>query len=109
MVLKEIIDVPYAGYYCCQKTVVVAKKDYYWPRMKKEIPYYISICLEFSKVKFEHRHVASLLQPLHILEWELDVVSMDLIMKLPKTRPQLLEFEFHLDHQADSSNNVCSK
>ena len=54
--------------------------------MKKEIPDYIVIWVECQKVKFEHRHPTGLLQPLHMLEWKWDVVSMDFITKLPKTR-----------------------
>ena len=71
-------DVPYAGHYCYQKIVVTVKKDYYWPRMKKEIADYIDRHLECQKVKFEHRHPIGLLQPLHIPEWKWDVVSMEI-------------------------------
>ena len=41
MVLKEMQDLQYAGHYGYQKIVAVVKKDYYWPRMKKEITNYI--------------------------------------------------------------------
>ena len=44
--------------------------------------------MECQKVKVEHRHLAGLLQPLTILEWKWDVVTMDFITKLPKTRLQ---------------------
>ena len=45
-------DVLYVGHYGYKKTVATTKKDYYWPKMKREIAYYISRCLECSKVKF---------------------------------------------------------
>ena len=53
----------YAVRYGYQKTIVVAKKDYYHLGMKNEIVHYIARCLECQKVKFEHRHPTSLLQP----------------------------------------------
>ena len=87
-ILKEMHDVLYAVHYGYKKTIEAYKNDYYWPRMKKEIAYYIARCLECQKVKFEHRHPTGLLQPLHIPKWKWDVVSMDFITKLPKTRSQ---------------------
>ena len=41
--------------------------------------------MECQKVKVEHRHLTGLMQPLPIPEWKWDVVTMDLITKLPKT------------------------
>jgi len=40
--------------------------------------------MECQKVKTEHRHPAGLLQPLPILEWKWEVVTMDFITRLPK-------------------------
>jgi hypothetical protein len=54
--------------------------------MKKEIAYYIAKCLEFQRVKAEHRHPAGLLQPLPIPEWKWEVMKMDFIIGLPRTR-----------------------
>ena len=45
---------------------------------------YIAKCLECQKVKIEHRHPTCLLQPIPILEWKWEVVSIDFITKLPK-------------------------
>jgi hypothetical protein len=44
--------------------------------------------LECQKVKAKHRHLAGLLQPLPIPEWKWEVVKMDFITKLPRTRKQ---------------------
>ena len=41
-------------------------------------------CQECQLVKAEHQHPSGLLQPLPILEWEWEVISMDLINGLPK-------------------------
>jgi hypothetical protein len=56
--------------------------------MKKEVADFIARCLECQKVKAEHRHPNGLLQPLPIPEWKWDVVTMDFIIKLPKTNKQ---------------------
>ena len=54
--------------------------------MKNVVAEYIVRCMELHKLKVEHQHLASLLQPLPILEWKWDVVMMDFITKLPNTR-----------------------
>jgi hypothetical protein len=88
MILKEMHNVPYVGHPGYQKTIAVVKRQYYWPGMKKEVVEYIAKCLECQKVKDEHRHPSGLLQPLPIPEWKWEVVTMDFITKLPRTRKQ---------------------
>ena len=46
---------------------------------------YISRCLTYQKVKSEHRRPSGLLQPLEILVWKWDDISMDFIVGLPRT------------------------
>ena len=63
----------------------MVKNQYLWPGMKREIAEYIARCMECQKVKIEHRHPTWLLQPLPILEWKWEVVTMDFITGLPRT------------------------
>ena len=42
MVLDEIHQTPYSSHPGYEKTIAIAKKQYFWPRMKKEIVEYIS-------------------------------------------------------------------
>jgi hypothetical protein len=79
-------NVPYAGHTRYQKTISAVKSQYYRPDMKREIFCFISKCLECQKVKDEHRHPVGLLQPLPIPKWKWEVVTMDFIPGLPKTR-----------------------
>jgi hypothetical protein len=87
-ILKEMHNVTYARHPGYQKTVTAVKSHYFWPGLKKEIAEYITRCMECQKVKAEHRHPARLLQHLPILEWKWDVVTMDFITGLPRTRKQ---------------------
>jgi hypothetical protein len=69
LILREMHNVPYARHPGYQKTIAAIKGQYYWPGMKKEVADFIAKCLECQKVKAEHRHPTSLLQPLPIPEW----------------------------------------
>jgi hypothetical protein len=79
-------NAPYAGHPGYHKTVTAIKSQYFWPGMKREIAGYIARCMECQKVITEHRHPTGLLQPLLIPEWKWEVVTMDFITGLPRTR-----------------------
>jgi hypothetical protein len=85
LILREMHNVPYAGHPGYRKTISIVKSQYYWSGMKKEVAKFISKCLECQKIKVEHRHPAGLLHPLPIPEWNWEVVTMDFIIKLPRT------------------------
>jgi hypothetical protein len=85
MIFHEMHNVPYAGHPGYQKTMAMIKRHYFWPGMKKEIVEYIARCMECQKVKAENRHPTGFLQPLTILEWKWEVVTMGFIMGLPRT------------------------
>lgn len=53
--------------------------------MKKDVADFINACLTCQKSKVEHQKSLGLIQPLSILEWKWDSISMDLMMSLPKT------------------------
>ncbi|GKC15195.1 putative reverse transcriptase domain-containing protein [Tanacetum coccineum] len=59
---------------------------YWWPGMKKDIATYVSKCLSCSKVKAEHQKPLRLLQQPEIPEWKWENITMDFIVKLPRTR-----------------------
>jgi hypothetical protein len=88
LILREMHNVPYGGHPGYQKTIAAIKSQYYWSGMKKEGAYFIVKYLECQKVKVEHRYPAGFLQPLPILEWKWEVVTMDFITKLPRTNKQ---------------------
>ncbi|XP_076942318.1 uncharacterized protein LOC143612150 [Bidens hawaiensis] len=57
-------------------------------RQLKDIAIYVAKCLTFSKVKAEHQKPLGLLQQPKIPIWKWDMITMDFIMKLPKTAQQ---------------------
>jgi hypothetical protein len=56
--------------------------------MKTEVVEYLARCLECQQVKVEHHHPTGLLQPIPIPEWKWEVINMDFITGLPKTKKQ---------------------
>ena len=83
--MDEIHQTPYSGNPAYQKTIATARKQYFWPGMKKDMAEYISRCMKCQQVKVEHQHPVGLLQPLPIPEWKWEVISMDFITGLPMT------------------------
>jgi len=62
------------------------RKDFWWNGMKKDVAEYVSKCLTCRKSKVEHQCTLGTLQPLEILEWKWDNISMDFVSGLPKTQ-----------------------
>ncbi|GKD82345.1 putative reverse transcriptase domain-containing protein [Tanacetum coccineum] len=61
------------------------KKLYWWPNMKANIATYVSKCLTCAKVKAEHQRPLGLLVQPDIPQWKWDNITMDFVMKLPKS------------------------
>ncbi|GKF35353.1 reverse transcriptase domain-containing protein, partial [Tanacetum coccineum] len=61
------------------------KKLYWWPNMKDNIAIYVSKCLTCAKVKAEHQRPSGLLGQPKIPKWKWDNITMDFVMKLPKS------------------------
>nr|GEV89592.1 reverse transcriptase domain-containing protein [Tanacetum cinerariifolium] len=61
------------------------KKLYWWPNMKANIATYVSKCLTCTRVKVEHQRPSGLLVQPAIPEWKWDNITMDFIIKLPKS------------------------
>jgi hypothetical protein len=68
-----------------QKIITMLRKEFYWPNMKGETPKYLSKCIEYQQIKFEHQNPTRLLQSLPIPEWKWEIISMDFIIGLYKS------------------------
>ncbi|KAM0017120.1 putative nucleotidyltransferase, Ribonuclease H [Helianthus debilis subsp. tardiflorus] len=62
------------------------RKNFWWIGMKKDIAAYVSKCLTCSQVKAEHQKPSGLLQQLEMPVWKRELITMDFVTKLPKTR-----------------------
>jgi hypothetical protein len=61
------------------------KQHYWWTKMKIEIARYVAKCDTCRRVKAIHMKTAGPLQPLPILTWKWEDISMDFIVGLPRT------------------------
>ncbi|GKB00948.1 putative reverse transcriptase domain-containing protein [Tanacetum coccineum] len=61
------------------------KNLYWWPNMKADIATYVSKCLTCAKVKAEHKRPLGLLVQPDIPQWKWENITMDFVMKLPKS------------------------
>ncbi|GKA12364.1 reverse transcriptase domain-containing protein [Tanacetum coccineum] len=75
----------YSIYLGSDKMYQDMKKLYWWPNMKDDIATYVSKCLTCAKVKAEHQRSSGLLVQPEIPQWKWDNITMDFVMKLPKS------------------------
>jgi len=54
--------------------------------MKQEVADYVARYLTCQQVKMEHQRPVGLLEPLEVLKWKWDSVSMDFVVGLPLTQ-----------------------
>ena len=62
------------------------KKLYWWRGMKRDVSIFVSRCVTCQQVKADHQKTPGLLQPLEILDWKWEQVSLDFIDGLPRSR-----------------------
>ena len=79
---------PYSVHLGYQKMISTINRHLFWPKLKADLAMFIVKFQEFQLVKAEHQHPMGLLQPLPILEWKWEVISMDFITSLPESKKQ---------------------
>ena len=88
LILRYFHVNPYSVHPRYQKILTIVKTLYYWPNLRKEVEEFTARCLDSQKVKEECKHPIGLLQPIMILEWKWEVISMDFITGLLRTSKQ---------------------
>ena len=81
-VLQESHEPPYMGHRGAQATILAMEIYFYWPQMSYDIQEYISQCMVFQKMKYDHTKPYGLLQPLPIPKTPWEPVAMDFIFGL---------------------------
>ena len=61
------------------------KTSYWWSGMKRDVSEFVTKCMVCQKVKVEHQVPLGLLQPIRILEWKWDRITMNFVVGLPLT------------------------
>ncbi|MCO5569163.1 hypothetical protein L7F22_022883 [Adiantum nelumboides] len=84
-ILTEAHDYPLAAHPGYHKMFSNLKRDFFWPRMKKDTLDYVRRCLICQKTKAEQVKIRGKLQPLDIPQMKWECISMDFVTGLPKT------------------------
>ncbi|MCO5601915.1 hypothetical protein L7F22_056041 [Adiantum nelumboides] len=84
-ILIEAHDNPLAAHPGYHKMFSNLKRDFFWPRMKKDTLDYVRRCLICQKTKAERVKIPGKLQPLDIPQMKWECISMDFVTGLPKT------------------------
>nr|GEU59641.1 reverse transcriptase domain-containing protein [Tanacetum cinerariifolium] len=85
LIMDEARTSRYSVHLGADKMYYNLKDLYWWPGMKRYISKYVSKCLTCSKIKAEHKKPSGLLQQPEIPEWKWEMITMDLVTKLPKS------------------------
>lgn len=85
-ILREAHDAPMSGHFGYKKTLGNVSRVYWWPGMKAHISSYVSTCDACQRHKAVNLRPAGLLQPIPHPERNWDVVTIDEVGPLPKTR-----------------------
>ena len=84
--LHENHDSKLAGHLGIEKTYAKMVQLYYWPTIYSDTKKYVRTCLICQRTKHEHGKQRGLLQPLPIPTRRWQIVTMDFIIHLPKTK-----------------------
>ena len=85
LLLHECHDSIIARHLGTEKTLELVQRNYFWPRMGKDIKNYVTSCDSCQRNKISNQVPAGLLQPLDIPECRWDHITMDFVVQLPKT------------------------
>jgi len=82
------------------------KTHFLWTKMKKEIAAYVARCDNCSRVKADHLKTIRFLQPLSVLGWKWEEISMDFIIGLPPIQKGFDSVWVIVDHLTKSTHFI---
>ncbi|KAM0058195.1 putative nucleotidyltransferase, Ribonuclease H [Helianthus debilis subsp. tardiflorus] len=86
IILQEAHNSKYSVHPGGDKMYHDLKANYWWIGLKKSIATHVAKCLTCAQIKAEHQKPSGLLQQPELPTWKWEMVTMDFITKLPKTR-----------------------
>ena len=84
-IIREHHDVPWAGHRGVARTVELVSRQFWWRTLRGDVAVYVRSCDACQRNKASNQPTGGLLQPLPVPERPWDSVSMDMVVKLPKT------------------------
>nr|GEY16112.1 hypothetical protein [Tanacetum cinerariifolium] len=84
-ILTEADISPFLIYPRSTKMYRGLKQNFCWNGMQHNVTKFMAKCLTCQQVKIEHQHVSGFFQPLDILTWKWDQISMDFVTRVPHT------------------------
>lgn len=108
-ILKEAHNTKFAMHSENIKMYMSLQKNHQWHGMRRDIAEFVSKCLMYQQVKTKHQKPGGLLQPLPILKWKQEHISMDFMIGLPKTRRNQDSMQVIVDCLAKSSHFLTIK
>ncbi|KAA0040646.1 DNA/RNA polymerases superfamily protein [Cucumis melo var. makuwa] len=84
-ILEEAHSSAYAMHPGSTKMYRTLKKTYWWSGMKQEIVEYVDRCLICQQVKAVRQRPGGFLNPLPVLEWKWEHITLDFLFGLPRT------------------------
>ncbi|GJZ32359.1 putative reverse transcriptase domain-containing protein [Tanacetum coccineum] len=94
LIMHESHKLKYSIHRGSDKMYQDLKKLYWWPNMKTIIAEYGGKCLTCSRVKAECQKPSDLLVQLEIPMWKWERITMDFVIKLPKTSNDITQSRF---------------
>ena len=83
---KSILEEAHSGSFAIHPSSTKMYRDlkmsFWWSGMKRDVSEFVTKCLVCQRVKAEHQIPSGLLQPIKILEWKWNRISMDFMVGL---------------------------
>ncbi|KAH7621122.1 putative Transposon Tf2-6 polyprotein [Nannochloris sp. 'desiccata'] len=86
LIISEMHDLPIVGHQGWNRTLRRIIDQFGWPGISKDVQAYVEGCSQCGRSKPRSRFPAGLLQPLELPNEPWESVSIDFIVKLPKTK-----------------------
>ena len=85
-IMEETHCSAYAMHPSNTKMYWTIKENYWWSGMKNDIAKFVSRCLVCQQVNAKYQKLVVTLQPLPILEWKWEHITMNFVVGLPHTQ-----------------------